>query len=167
MSNAHFDGVTFDASLDGSRLTSQLERVRAFMADGQWHTLTEIANSTGGTLPAVSARLRDLRKRRFGTLVVEHRRVPGSDGLFEYRVPVGQTPDYTGASDSPVDVSDGDPDMPTAGELKVALDELRVMLNHPALKEQRKNPEHGFSPTFTKVTLWLASKAAGATTEDT
>lgn len=82
----HFDGETYRSSLDQKRLTSQFEAVRALMLDGKWRTLIEISTAVSGTLPSLSARLRDLRKARFGGYVVERRRVEGSSGLFEYRV---------------------------------------------------------------------------------
>jgi hypothetical protein len=81
-----FDGVTFDPALDGHRLTGQLARVYALMADGHWRTLRQIAAAAGGTEAAVSARLRDLRKSKFGGHTVERRRVAGANGLWEYRV---------------------------------------------------------------------------------
>ena len=80
----HFHGETFDPALDGPRLTSQLEAVRALMIDGQWRSLAVIALSVYGSEASVSARLRDLRKPRFGRYQVERRRLFG--GLFEYRV---------------------------------------------------------------------------------
>ena len=54
------------------------------MADGQEHTLAELANGIGCTEAAASARIRDLRKARFGAHEVERRRVSG--GLFVYRL---------------------------------------------------------------------------------
>lgn len=80
-----FDGETFDAKQDGARLTSQLYLVRDLMLDGCWRTLPTIAELTGGSESGVSARLRDLRKTRFGGYVVERRRT-AIPGLFEYRV---------------------------------------------------------------------------------
>jgi len=82
----NFDGPTFDRALDGARLTGQLHRVLAVMRDGRWRTLREIAALVRGSEAGVSARLRDLRKARFGAHVVERRRRFG--GLFEYRVGV-------------------------------------------------------------------------------
>ena len=84
-----FDGATYDPALDATRLKSQLERVRTLMQDGQWRTLGEIQALAGGSEAALSARLRDLRKPRFGAWIVDRRRV--SNGLWEYRVlaPVG------------------------------------------------------------------------------
>lgn len=79
-----FDGLTFDPQQDQERLAGQLARVKGFMRDGGWQTLQEIAAAVGGSEAGVSARLRDLRKQRFGAYVVERRRVNG--GLFEYRV---------------------------------------------------------------------------------
>lgn len=82
------DGETFDVDLDSARLGAQAGRVHDLMADGQWRTLREISEATGGDPESsVSARLRDLRKRRFGHHLVERRRRGDpSDGLFEYRM---------------------------------------------------------------------------------
>jgi hypothetical protein len=44
-----FDGETFDASLDGKRLTTQLHRVRKLMSDREWRTLAEIHRVVGGS----------------------------------------------------------------------------------------------------------------------
>ena len=52
--------------------------------DGGWYSLSDVAAITGDPEAAVSARLRDFRKARFGGHVVERRRVSG--GLFEYRL---------------------------------------------------------------------------------
>ncbi len=81
-----FDGETFDAAQDGERLSTQLARVRASMESGDWWTLKDLSIRTGGTEAAVSARIRDLRKPKFGGLIVERRRVPGASGLWEYRI---------------------------------------------------------------------------------
>lgn len=79
-----FDGSTFDAALDADRLTSQLARVRQYMQSVGWVTLHEIAQATGYPEGSISARLRDLRKARFGSHEVLRRR--RSPGTFEYRV---------------------------------------------------------------------------------
>lgn len=81
---AKFDGETFDQQQDGARLGRQLESVFELMRDGKWRTLREIAASTKKPEASVSARLRDLRKEKFGSWNVESRRI--GDGLFEYRV---------------------------------------------------------------------------------
>ena len=81
-----FDGQTFDPVLDGPRLTSQLDRVRAVMEQESWMTLREIADRTGDPESSISARLRDLRKPKFGEHQVERRRRRlGRRGLWEYR----------------------------------------------------------------------------------
>lgn len=81
---AKFDGETFEAERDGSRLTQQIHAVRRLMADKNWRTLAQIAADVNAPEASVSARLRDLRKPRFGNYVVERRYV--ERGLWEYRV---------------------------------------------------------------------------------
>lgn len=81
-----FDGPTFEPDQDGVRLSGQMKRVFDFMSDGGWHTLREIAAATDSLETAVSARLRDCRKSRFGGHQVELRRVPGRPGVFQYRL---------------------------------------------------------------------------------
>lgn len=79
-----FDGQTYEHSKDSSRLAAQMNRVRELMADGHWRTLAEIEAVTGDPQASVSARLRDLRKERFGQHTVERRR--RGPGTFEYRL---------------------------------------------------------------------------------
>lgn len=78
-----FDGPSIETE-DTHRLGRQLERVKSLMADGHWRTLKAISEAVGGSEAGVSARLRDLRKPRFGGLCVSRRRVVG--GLWEYRL---------------------------------------------------------------------------------
>lgn len=79
-----FDGATFDPALDGERLRRQLGRVFDLMRDGAWRSLAEIAAATGDGEASISARLRDLKKPKFGAYLVERRRESG--GLWRYRV---------------------------------------------------------------------------------
>lgn len=89
MSSLSFDGSTYSSAHDATRLGSQLYRVRSLMLDGQWRTLAELVEQCGGTVASVSARLRDLRKHRFGGYQVSRRaRGPRCMGVFEYRVEV-------------------------------------------------------------------------------
>ena len=83
-----FDGDTFDQQHDGTRLGTLLESVRKLMADSEWRTLSEIRETIGrGSEASLSARLRDLRKPKFGGLTVERRRRGDpSLGLWEYRI---------------------------------------------------------------------------------
>jgi hypothetical protein len=84
MNAQSFDGATFDAPRDEARLGRQLDRVLALMQDGAWRTLRQIADATGGSEAAVSARLRDLRKGKFGAYRVLRQNRGG--GLWVYRV---------------------------------------------------------------------------------
>lgn len=82
-------GETFDPELDGPRLARQLNRVKTLMLDGHWRTLRQIAYVVGGSEAGISARLRDLRKPKFGGYLVERRRsrdAAADAGLWEYRV---------------------------------------------------------------------------------
>jgi hypothetical protein len=81
----YFDGTTFDPALDGRRLSAQLDRVRSAMGNGGWWTLAQLASVVGGSEAGVSARIRDLRKAKFGGWQVDRRRVSGA-GLWEYRL---------------------------------------------------------------------------------
>jgi hypothetical protein len=81
-----FDGETYEAPKDRVRLNKQLRLVWDVIKDGDWRSLHEIAAATGQPEASVSARLRDLRKERFGKFEVERRRREGQQGTFEYRV---------------------------------------------------------------------------------
>ena len=84
---AHFDGETYEPDKDFVRLTGQLGRVYEFMRDARWHTIPEISVGAEGSEASVSARLRDLRKKKFGSHTVERRRRgEGRSGFFEYRL---------------------------------------------------------------------------------
>jgi hypothetical protein len=78
----YFDGVTYNPPRDASRLRTQLWRVFVIMTDGREHTLFDLSDRTGGSEAGVSARLRDLRKPRFGAWTVTRRRIEG--GLWGY-----------------------------------------------------------------------------------
>ena len=81
-----FDGNTVTTE-DTPRLTTLLDRVRFVMSDEGWRTLQEIRARAGGSEAGVSARLRDLRKEKFGGYRVERRRRgEHARGLHEYRV---------------------------------------------------------------------------------
>jgi hypothetical protein len=78
------DGKTYDADRDFDRLGGQLGRVFTLMKDGRWRTLEQIQSAAGGSIAAISARLRDLRKPKYGSREVERRYL--HNGLFEYRL---------------------------------------------------------------------------------
>ena len=78
------DGATFHMEHDSARLGRLLDAVRDRMGDGRWWTLARLSAVTGGSEAGVSARIRDLRKPRFGGHTVDRRRTDG--GLWEYRL---------------------------------------------------------------------------------
>jgi hypothetical protein len=87
--------------VDDPRLVPNMEKVRLLMEDQKWRTLGEIAEESGLRAESVSAHVRDLRKAKNGSYVVD-RRARGSrvDGLFEYRIlPPGTTSAYSGAAE--------------------------------------------------------------------
>ena len=79
-----FGGATFEEDRDGGRLRAQYNRVFNLMKDGRWRTLSDIEAMTHDPQGSISARLRDMRKPKFGGHVVERKRLLG--GLFVYRV---------------------------------------------------------------------------------
>jgi hypothetical protein len=88
-----FDGGTYRPEADLPRLRGQVLRVFDLMKDGRWRTLEEIAAPAAASEASVSARLRDLRKPRFGGHEVQRRpRGAREAGLFEYRLLVTAQP---------------------------------------------------------------------------
>jgi hypothetical protein len=86
-----FDGETIDHRIDSPRLSPQLVIVRDELRKG-WRTLSDLQAVVSDALgrpvseAGVSARVRDLRKNRFGNHTVERRRVSPTSGLWEYRL---------------------------------------------------------------------------------
>jgi hypothetical protein len=84
-----FDGSTYEPAHDKRRLARQQLRVFGALKDGGWWTLAEIHAITGDPEASISARLRDLRKTRFGHHVVDRRRRgEAARGIWEYRLMV-------------------------------------------------------------------------------
>lgn len=81
-----FGGETFVASRDDSRLTKQLHAVRDLMLDGRWRSLAQIEDAVKCPQASISARLRDLRKPKFGGYTVEREYV--TRGLWRYRIAI-------------------------------------------------------------------------------
>jgi hypothetical protein len=81
-----FDGETYVPDRDYERMGEQLARVYEVMLDGRWHTLGNIALNARGSEAACSARLRDLRKEKYGSREILRRYV--RDGLWEYRMKI-------------------------------------------------------------------------------
>lgn len=84
-----FDGITYEHVRDGARLGDQMAAVLSVMADGKWRTLAGIASETNAPEASVSARLRDLRKPRFGGHTVNREYL--QRGLFQYQLVVNET----------------------------------------------------------------------------
>ena len=83
-----FDGSNYDPALDQKRLATQLNRVYFCMIDGQWRTLAEIESRTKDPQASISAQLRNLRKERFGSYIINRRRRENA-GTFEYQLKAG------------------------------------------------------------------------------
>jgi len=79
-----FDGPTFNEARDTERLSAQWRSVYDALADGDWHTLADLSHKAGAPEASVSARIRDLRKPKFGGHVIVRRYV--RRGLHEYRL---------------------------------------------------------------------------------
>ena len=82
----HFNGADYDPDRDDPRLRKQLDRIFTFMKDGKWRTLVAIALATGDPEASISAQLRHLRKKRFGSHTVNRRRASEDGGLYEYQL---------------------------------------------------------------------------------
>lgn len=80
----HFNGADYVPERDDVRLIPQHERIKALMADGHWRTLAAIAAATNAPESSVSAQLRHLRKRAFGSHTIERMHLGG--GLYQYRM---------------------------------------------------------------------------------
>jgi hypothetical protein len=83
-----FDGPDVNPQ-DTLRLSNQLAAVLSIMQDHHWRTLEEIQSELlklriAATTQGVSARLRDLRKPRFGSHEVDRRR--RTQAVWEYRL---------------------------------------------------------------------------------
>jgi len=83
------DGSTFVSGLDKFRLDSEAGLVFIYMTTHGWVTPNEVTVGIGwhpNSSASVTARIRDLRKKKFGGYTVRRRRVAGKNGLHEYRL---------------------------------------------------------------------------------
>jgi hypothetical protein len=81
------DGETYDHERDFVRLNRQQARVFRALSCGEWMTLEQLSDITGDPTTSVSARIRDLRKERFGGHTVERLHI--ERGLWAYRLVTG------------------------------------------------------------------------------
>jgi len=85
-----FDGGTFDRERDGERLSRQYSACFSLMSDHKWWTLSKLSDEVSirigkhASEASVSARIRDMRKEKFGGHVVDRQNVGG--GLWVYRL---------------------------------------------------------------------------------
>jgi len=82
--NMRFDGADYNPKRDNPRLVPQFQRVKSLMLDEKWRTLEQISKAVDAPHASVSAQLRHLRKKRFGSYTVERKHA--GDGLYFYRV---------------------------------------------------------------------------------
>ena len=81
----YFDGPVEQEEVP--RLEHQHVVIRQLMIDGKWRTLGQIEENTGYPQASISAQLRHLRKERFGSWIVNKRRVrDDKSGLWEYQL---------------------------------------------------------------------------------
>jgi len=79
-----FDGSDYVHERDSKRLGTQLEQIRDFMEGRGYLTLQEISDATGHPHASVSAQLRNLRKQRFGSRIIDKKYI--SNGLYSYKL---------------------------------------------------------------------------------
>lgn len=77
------DGETYNRARDGKRLNTAMERIFAAMKDGSWYPLSSLADIGRCSEACASARVRDLRKPKFGGWKVERKHM--WDGVWHYR----------------------------------------------------------------------------------
>ena len=82
--SVYFDGESYDRNRGKARLSTLMSRVKAIMWSGNWFTLRTLAEQCKGAEASVSARIRDLRKERFGGYEVERKHL--LDGVWVYRL---------------------------------------------------------------------------------
>lgn len=85
---------------DIRRLDSQVQRVFAYLSDGQWHGLDDIASVCYGSEASISARMRDLRKPEWGSHTIERERL--GNGTNRYRM-IANGPLLSGVGAGPGD----------------------------------------------------------------
>ena len=79
-----FDGSDYVESRDFARLGGQLLDIVDLMSDGKFRTLEQISRAIGAPEASVSAQLRNLRKARFGSWIVEKSHM--GYGLYVYKL---------------------------------------------------------------------------------
>ena len=78
------DGATYERSRDLTRLNGQALAVYNVMSSGNWYTLSLLSKLADAPEASVSARLRDLRKPKFGGFDIQSRYL--GCGMWQYRM---------------------------------------------------------------------------------
>lgn len=81
---ALFDGKTFDKRLDQDRLSKQMRAVIELMSDGKPRSLESIAFNCDIPQQSASARLRDLRKDRYGNQEIKRTRISAGQNYYQW-----------------------------------------------------------------------------------
>lgn len=93
MSTSLFDGLDdLEGDTKDLRLAGQLVRVYEAIRNHEWWSLRDLSEAVGGSATSMSARIRDLRKDRFGGFTIDKQMT--DPGLYRYRlVPNSGNPD--------------------------------------------------------------------------
>lgn len=83
MAQGDRDGETFNRPRDRKRLDTAMHRVSDTMSDKKWHTLKDLAKKAECSETCASARVRDLRKPKFGGWKVDAMHCTA--GVWAYR----------------------------------------------------------------------------------
>ena len=84
-----FDGPVYEPKHDKIRLTGQILRIFEAIKDSNWYTLNEIHSKTGDPHASISAQLRHLRKKRFGSHTVDKEpRGNRNSGIWQYKLTI-------------------------------------------------------------------------------
>lgn len=89
-----FDGASYVPAYDAERLVTQLQKVYFALnirdranRDTYWWTIPMLTQNCGGSGAGISARIRDLRKRKHGAhTILRRRKGDPHAGLFEYKL---------------------------------------------------------------------------------
>ena len=79
-----FDGADYDHERDGKRLANNHFKLKDIMQDSVYRTLYEISHLTNIPEASVSSGLRDFRKEKFGSHILNKKYL--GNGLYSYQL---------------------------------------------------------------------------------
>ena len=88
MERLTFNGSDYNHERDSERLTSQYQKIFQLMQDGIFRTLIEIERDTKCPAPSISAQLRHMRKKRFGSHTINKKYL--GEGLYKYQLVINK-----------------------------------------------------------------------------